>query len=64
MKIAVMGASAIGGYFGRRLAQGGFDARFIARCAHLAAIRENGLKVLSPLGDFTIHPELYPKIFY
>ena len=56
MKIAVMGAGAIGGYFGGRLAQAGFDVIFIARGAHLAAIRENGLKVLSPLGDFTIHP--------
>ena len=56
MKIAVMGAGAIGGYFGGRLAQAGFDVSFIARGAHLAAIREYGLKVLSPLGDFTIHP--------
>ena len=63
MEIAVMGAGAIGGYFGGRLAQAGFDLRFIARGAHLAAIRENGLKVLSPLRDFTIHPELYPRFF-
>ena len=63
MKIAVMGASAIGGYFGGRLAQAGFDVSFIAQSAHLDAIRENGLKVLSPLGDFTIHPELYPRFF-
>ena len=63
MKIAVMGAGAIGGYFGGRLALAGFDVSFIARGAHLAAIRENGLKVLSPLGDFTIHPELYPRFF-
>ncbi len=63
MKIAVMGAGAIGGYFGGRLAQAGFDVSFIARGAHLAAIPENGLKVLSPLGDFTIHPELYPRFF-
>ncbi len=56
MKIAVMGAGAIGGYFGGRLAQAGFDVSFIARGAHLDVIRKNGLKVLSPLGDFTIHP--------
>ena len=56
MKIAVMGAGTIGGYFGGRLAQAGFDLSFIARGAHLATIRENGLKVLSPLRDFTIHP--------
>ena len=40
MKIAVMGASAIGGYFGGRLAQAGFDVSFIARSANLSAIRE------------------------
>ena len=57
------GPGAIGGYFGGRLAQSGFDVSFIARGAHLAAIWENGLKVLSPLGDFTIHPELYPRFF-
>ena len=56
MKIAVMGAGAIGGYFGGRLAKAGFDVSFIARGAHLDVIRKNGLKVLSPLGDFTIHP--------
>jgi len=51
-----MGAGAIGGYFGGRLAKAGFDVSFIARGAHLDVIRKNGLKVLSPLGDFTIHP--------
>jgi 2-dehydropantoate 2-reductase len=56
MKIAVMGAGAIGGYFGGRLADAGYDVSFIARGAHLAAINANGLKVLSPLGDFTINP--------
>ena len=63
MKIAVMGAGAIGGYFGGRLAQAGFDLSFIARGAHLATIRGNGLKMLSPTRDFTIHPELYPRFF-
>ena len=52
MKIAVMGAGAIGGYFDGRLAQAGFDLSFIARGAHMATIRENGLKVLSPTRDF------------
>ena len=56
MKIAVMGAGAIGGYYGGRLAEAGYDVSFIARGAHLAAIREKGLRVLSPLGDFTINP--------
>ncbi len=51
---AVMGAGGIGGYFGGRLAAAGHDVTFIARGAHLKAIREKGLKVLSPLGDFTV----------
>ncbi|MBT3789778.1 MAG: 2-dehydropantoate 2-reductase [Alphaproteobacteria bacterium] len=56
MKIAIMGAGAIGGYFGGRLADAGYDVSFIARGAHLEAIKANGLKVLSPLGDFAINP--------
>ncbi|WP_428422476.1 ketopantoate reductase family protein [Methylibium sp.] len=51
MKIAVMGTGGVGGYFGARLAQSGCDVTFIARGAHLAAIRAHGLKVTSPLGD-------------
>lgn len=56
LKIAMMGAGAVGGYFGARLAAGGTDVTFIARGAHLRAIRENGLQVRSPLGDVTIDP--------
>ncbi len=52
MKIAMMGSGGIGGYYGGRLADAGADVSFIARGAHLAAMRENGLKVISPLGDF------------
>lgn len=51
MKIAVMGAGALGGYFGGRLAAAGADVSFIARGAHLEALRSNGLKIESPLGD-------------
>ena len=51
MRIAVMGAGALGGYFGGRLAAAGHDVTLIARGAHLAAIRENGLQILSPNGD-------------
>ena len=53
---AVMGAGAIGGYFGARLAAAGFDVAFIARGPHLDAIRKRGLRVLSPLGDVTVDP--------
>jgi 2-dehydropantoate 2-reductase len=52
MKFAVLGSGAVGGYYGARLARAGHDVTFIARGAHLAAIRERGLQVRSPLGDF------------
>ena len=45
MKIAVMGSGGVGGYFGARLALGGADVTFVARGAHLAAMREHGLSV-------------------
>lgn len=55
MRIAIVGSGAVGGYFGAKLAQSGQDVTFIARGAHLAAIRERGLSVRSPkLGDFTV----------
>jgi 2-dehydropantoate 2-reductase len=56
MRIAVFGAGGVGGYFGGRLAQAGQDVVFIARGAHLAAIRRDGLAVESIAGDFTIAP--------
>jgi 2-dehydropantoate 2-reductase len=55
MRIAIVGSGAVGGYFGAKLAQSGQDVTFIARGAHLAAIRATGLSVRSPtLGDFTV----------
>ncbi|HEY7382918.1 MAG TPA: 2-dehydropantoate 2-reductase [Beijerinckiaceae bacterium] len=48
MKIGVMGAGGLGGYFGARLAAGGADVSFIARGAHLAAMHEYGLSVEGP----------------
>ncbi len=54
MRIAVIGAGGVGGYFGARLAQAGHDISFVARGAHLAAIRERGLSVESARGDATI----------
>lgn len=56
MKFAVLGAGAVGGYYGARLARAGHDVTFIARGAHLAAIRARGLEIRSPaLGGFTVH---------
>lgn len=54
MKIAVMGSGGIGGYFGGLLARAGEDVTFIARGAHLEAIRKNGLQVNSVAGDFHV----------
>ncbi|HEY9075211.1 MAG TPA: 2-dehydropantoate 2-reductase [Anaerolineaceae bacterium] len=54
MRIAVVGAGAVGGYYGGRLAQAGEDVIFIARGENLRALRENGLRVESVRGDFTL----------
>ncbi len=54
MKVAVIGAGGVGGYFGARLAQAGHDVTFVARGRHLAAIREHGLAIKSALGDATV----------
>jgi 2-dehydropantoate 2-reductase len=51
MKIAIMAAGAVGGYFGGRLAEAGHDVHFVARGRHLQAIRDNGLAVKSDFGD-------------
>ena len=51
MKIVFFGAGGVGGYFGGRLAQAGVDVSFVARGAHLAAIRRDGLRIASPKGD-------------
>jgi 2-dehydropantoate 2-reductase len=58
VRIAVVGAGAIGAYWGAALHRGGADVHLIARGAHLAALRENGVRVLSPRGDFTAHPHV------
>jgi 2-dehydropantoate 2-reductase len=54
MRIAVYGAGGVGGYFGGRLAQAGAEVHFIARGAHLRALREHGLTVRSVEGDFQV----------
>ena len=53
-RIAVYGAGGVGGYFGARLAQAGAEVHFLARGAHLQALREHGLKVRSVKGDFQV----------
>ena len=56
MRIAVVGAGGVGGYFGGRLAQAGHDVTFIARGQHLSAMLQDGLRVESINGDFTVSP--------
>jgi len=51
MRIAAMAAGAVGGYFSARMADAGHDVFFIARGAHLEAIKKNGLKIESVHGD-------------
>lgn len=54
MKFAILGSGAVGGYFGAKLSRSGQDVTFIARGAHLDAIRAKGLEIKSEkLGDFT-----------
>jgi 2-dehydropantoate 2-reductase len=55
MRFAIVGSGAVGGYYGAKLARAGHDVTFVARGAHLAAIRERGLQIRSSmLGDFTV----------
>ena len=51
MRIAVVGAGGVGGYFGGRLAEAGSDVVFLARGAHLQAMQTRGLRIESPAGD-------------
>ena len=54
MHFAIIGAGAVGGFYGALLKRAGSDVTFIARGAHLEAIRSNGLRVVGPLVDFTV----------
>ena len=51
MRIAIVGSGGVGGYFGGRLAAAGSDVTFLARGAHLDAMRKRGLRITSPKGD-------------
>ena len=56
MRVAVVGAGAIGAYVGAALHRGGTDVHLVARGEHLAAMRRDGVTVLSPRGDFHARP--------
>lgn len=63
MTVAIVGAGAIGGLLGAHLVRGGQDTILVARGAHLAAMRSNGLTVKGPGGDeFTVHPRCTDEI--
>jgi 2-dehydropantoate 2-reductase len=56
MKIVVMGSGGVGGYFGARLAAAGHDVTFVARGAHLEAMRNKGLRLDSEIGNLRLDP--------
>jgi 2-dehydropantoate 2-reductase len=56
MRIAVLGAGAIGAYVGAALTRGGADVHLVARGANLEAMRRHGVRVRSPRGDFAAYP--------
>ena len=60
MRVAVIGAGGVGGYFGARLQAAGAKVTFIQRGAHLGAMRESGLRITSPLGDVAL-PEVVAR---
>lgn len=56
MRVAVIGAGGVGGAFGAALARAGADVTFVARGAHLAAMRRNGLRVEGGRGETVVNP--------
>jgi 2-dehydropantoate 2-reductase len=56
MRICIIGSGAVGGYYGAKMARAGHDVVFMARGAHLQAMRTRGLTIRGPLGEFRIKP--------
>ena len=56
MKVLVLGAGAVGGYFGARLAEAGGDVSFLVRPPRAALLKQSGLRIQSRAGDLTIQP--------
>jgi 2-dehydropantoate 2-reductase len=57
MRILVVGAGAVGGYFGGRLAQAGRDVTFLVRAKRAEELKAKGLQIVSPYGNLTLHPK-------
>ncbi len=58
MRTLIVGAGATGGFYGGRIAQLGRDVTFLVRPRRADLLRRNGLQIVSPLGDATLHPQL------
>jgi 2-dehydropantoate 2-reductase len=58
MRILIVGAGAVGGYFGGRLAQAGRDVTFLIRPSRAKQLSQNGLRIISPHGDAVLTPKL------
>ena len=58
MRILVIGAGAVGGYFGGRLAAAGRDVTFLVRSARAEQLRRSGLRIFDPYGDVQVRPKL------
>ncbi len=58
MRILIVGAGAVGGYFGGRLAQAGRDVTFLVRPSRAKQLDRDGLRIISPHGDAVLTPKL------
>ncbi|MBC7674554.1 MAG: 2-dehydropantoate 2-reductase, partial [Rhodoferax sp.] len=59
MRIIVVGSGGTGGYFGAKLARAGHDVTFVARGAHLEAIKKNGLRIRSAVeGEWSVNAKV------
>ena len=61
MRILVLGAGGIGGYYGARIHRAGGDVTFLVRPTRAAQLKENGLVVSSPFGDLHVRPKVVTK---
>ncbi len=62
MRILILGAGGIGGYFGARLQQAGADVTFLVRPTRARVLQDHRLRVHSPLGDVQVTPELLTAV--
>lgn len=61
MKILIVGAGGVGGYFGAHLSKVGVDVTFLLRGKRYEAVKANGLSVSTPDGSFTVRPKVVLK---